>query len=108
MNILSGIITLILSIVLAVVCLFFLLLALNGFVGKAGEYAVYFYVGWAIIFSIIFASASFFGTNLLIKKSLNAALSVIIPIVISTILAGGAHFLGIIVSTVIAQEIWKK
>lgn len=108
MNILSGIITLILSIALAVVCSFFLLLALNGFTGRAGEYAIYFYIGWAIIFSIIFAAASFLGTNLLLKKSFNTALSVILPIIVSTILAGGAHFLGIIVSAIVAQEIWKK
>lgn len=108
MNILSGIITLILSVALAVVCLFFLLLALNGFVGKAGEYAIYFYIGWALLFSIIFAATGFFGTNLLLKKSFNTALSVIIPVLVSSILAGGTHFLGIIISTIVAQEIWKK
>jgi hypothetical protein len=108
MNILSGIITVSLSIALGVFFFFFLLLALNGFTGKAGEYAIYFYIGWAIIFSIIFAAASFFGTNLLLQKPFNKALSVIIPVIISTILAGGAHFLGIIVSAIVAQEIWKK
>lgn len=108
MNILSGIITFILAIALAVVCLFFLLLALNGFTGKAGEYAVYFYFVWAILFSLIFAAVSFGGTTLLLKKSMNKALSVIIPIFISTVLAGGLHFLGIIFSTIVAQEIWKK
>ena len=108
MSILSGIISLILSLGIAVFWFFFLLLALNGFTGRAGDYAIYTYFAWVIILTLIIGAISFFGTGFLIKKSFNKALSVIIPVIISVVLAGGGHFFGIIMSTVIAQEIWKK
>ncbi len=59
MNFLLGIISTILSLVIAVILGFFLLIALNGFSGKAGEYAIYFYVVWAIALSLILGIISF-------------------------------------------------
>ena len=108
MNFLSGIISTILGLIIGVVLGFFLLIALNGFSGKAADYAIYSYLGWVIIISLIIGVISFFGTGFFIKKSFNTALSVIIPITVSVILSIGGHFLGMIVSAIVAQEMLKK
>ena len=108
MNYLSGIISIVLSLAIAVIVGFFLLIALNGFSGRAADFAIYTYIALVIIISIIVGIISFFGTNLLIKKSFNQVLSVIIPIIISVILSVGGNFLGMIVSAIVAQEMWKK
>jgi hypothetical protein len=108
MNILSGIISTVLGLIIGAILGFFLLIALNGFSGRAADYAIYSYVGWVIIFSLIVGMISFFGTNWLIKKSFHKALSVIIPVAVSIVLSIGGHFLGMIVSAIVAQEIWKK
>jgi hypothetical protein len=108
MNILSGIISTVLGLIIGTILGFFLLVALNGYVGKAGEYAIYTYLAWVIIVSLIVGGISFFGTNWLVKKSFHKALSVIISVAVSIVLSIGGHFLGMIVSTLVAQEIWKK
>jgi hypothetical protein len=108
MSFLAGIISTILSLVTGVILGFFLLIALNGFTGRAGDYALYTYVGWVIIFSLMIGVISFFATGFLIKQSFNMALSVVLPIIVSIVLSVGGHFLGIIVSAIVAQEIWKK
>jgi len=108
MNILSAVISTVLSLVIAAIVGFFLLIALNGFYGKAGDYAIYTYIAWVLIGSLIIGAISFFGTGFLIKRSFNTALSVIIPIIVSVVLAVGGHFVGIIVAAIVAQEMWKK
>lgn len=108
MNFLSGIISIILSLVIGAVLGFFLLIGLNGFSGKAADYAIYTYIGLVIIFSLIIGGLSFLGTGWLIKKSFNTALSVIIPMALSIVLAVGGHILGIVISALVAQEMWKK
>jgi hypothetical protein len=108
MNFLAGIISTILGLIIGAVLGFFLLIALNGFSGKAADYAIYTYIGWVIIFSLIIGAISFFGTGLLVKKSFNTILSVIIPIIVSIVLSFGGNFLGMIISAIVAQEMWKK
>jgi hypothetical protein len=108
MNFLAGIISTILSLGIGVVLGFFLLLGLNGFSGRAADYAIYTYVELVIVFSLMIGAIGFFGAGLMVRKSFNTALSVIIPIVLSIVLSVGAHFLGMIVSAIVAQEMWKK
>ena len=84
---------------------FFLMLALNGFSERDANPAMIFYIGWAIVFAIIFSAGSFFLTKFLIAKSFNAILAVILSI----IAAGGIGLLidfgGLIVSSIIASEV---
>jgi hypothetical protein len=87
---------------------FFLLLTLNGFSGKAAEYAVYAYFVWAIMTSLIIGAIAFFGANFLFKKMLHWAWCVMLPVVFSVFVGVGGHFLGIIVAAIVAQEVWKK
>ena len=93
---------------IAVVAGFFLLIVLNGFSGRAGDYAVYTYVVWAIIVALIVGVIAFFATNYLGKTSLNKALAVILPILVSVILSGIGDFIGMIAAGIVADTMWKK
>ena len=108
MNFLLGIISTILSLVIAVILGFFLLIALNGFSGKAGEYAIYFYVVWAIAIALIIGITSFLAAKYLGKTSWHKALVVLLPIVVSLILSGIGNFIGMIAAGIVADSMWKK
>lgn len=108
MNFLSAIISTILGLVVGVVIGFFLLIALNGFSGKAGDYAVYTYLFWAIIVALAVGAISFVATNYLSKTSMNKALTVILPIIVSLILSVIGDIVGMFVSAIVAENMWKK
>lgn len=108
MNILSGILSTVLSLAVSVVLGFFLLIALNGFSGRAGDYAVYTYVIWAIIIASVLGAVSFLLSGFLFKKDWNKALAVILPIVIALVVSVIGNFLGIIVAAIVADTLWKK
>ena len=108
MSILSGIISTVLSLITGAILGFFLLITLNGFSGKAGDYAVYTYIGWAIIVALMVGAISFFASNFLIKGAWNKALAVILPILASLILSGIGDFIGMIVAGIVANTMWKK
>ncbi|MBX7169671.1 MAG: hypothetical protein K1X72_01865 [Pyrinomonadaceae bacterium] len=108
MNFLSGIISAVLSLVIAVILGFFLLIALNGFSGKAGEYAIYFYVVWGIAIAIILGIGSFLAAKYLGKTSWHKAFVVLLPIIVSLILSGVGNFIGMIVAGIMADSMWKK
>ena len=108
MNFLSGIISTILGLAVGVVTGFFLLIALNGFSGKAGDYAVYTYVVWAIIIALAVGAISFLATTYLGKTSVHKAFTVILPIIIWLILSVIGDFIGMIVAGIVADSMWKK
>lgn len=108
MNFLSGIISTILGLIVGVVIGFFLLIALNGFSGKAGDYAIYTYIVWVIIVSLAVGFLSFVATNYLGKTSINKALAVILPIIVSLILSVIGDIVGMFISAIVAENLWKK
>jgi hypothetical protein len=61
-----------------------------------------------VVVSLIIEAISFLGTTLMVKKSVNKALGGIIPVIVSIVLAVGGHFVGMIVSVIVAQEMWRK
>ena len=108
MNFLSGIISTILGLIICIVIGFFLLIALNGFSGKAGDYAVYTYIVLAIIVALAVGAISFVATNYLGKTSINKALAVILPIIVSLVLSVIGDIVGMFISAVVAENLWKK
>ncbi|HRH42507.1 MAG TPA: hypothetical protein PKY82_12845 [Pyrinomonadaceae bacterium] len=108
MNFLSGIISTILGLIIGIVIGFFLLIALNGFSGKAGDYAVYTYIVLAIIVALAVGAISFAATNYLGKTSINKALAVILPIIVSLVLSVIGDIVGMFISAVVAENLWKK
>jgi hypothetical protein len=105
MKIASGIITFILMIAVGVGFSFFLLLALNGFSERDANPAMIFYAVWIIFFAIILSVGSFFLTKILIAKSFNAILAVILSVVAASAIGFVADFGGLLVSTIIASEV---
>jgi len=105
MNIASGIITFILMIAIGIGFFFFLMLGLNGFSEREANPAMIFYIVWTLIFAFILSLGSFFLTKLLIAKSFNAILSLILSIVVAVGVGFVLDFGGLIVSTIIASEV---
>lgn len=108
MNILSGIISTILSLVISVVLGFFLLIALNGFSGRAGEYAIFTYLICAVIIALTVGAISVLSAGFFIKKGWNTALAVILPIVVALILSVVGNFIGMAIAGIVADTMWKK
>jgi hypothetical protein len=105
MNITSGIITFVLLIASAIGWFFFLMLALNGFSERDANPAMIFFAVWTILAAIALAAGSFFLTKLLIAKSFNAILAVILSIIAAIAVGFVVDFGGLIVSTLIASEV---
>lgn len=105
MNILSGIVTLVLMIVVGLCLFFFLMLALNGFSERDANPAMIFYTIWMIFFAILFGIVSFFFTKFLIAKSFNAIVAVILSVIVTTGIGAAIDFGGLLVSTIIASEV---
>lgn len=108
MKIAAGIITLILMLGLGFGFFFFLMLALNGFSERDANPAMIFYTVWTIFFAIVLGISSFFLTKLLIAKSFNAILAVILSIIAAIAIGFVIDFGGLIVSTIIASEVRKS
>lgn len=108
MNFLSAIISTVLGLMVGVVAGFFLLITLNGFSGKAGDYAVYTYLLWAIIVAVVAGVVSFLATSYFGRTSMNKAFTVILAICISLLVSGIGNFIGIIISVIVADTVWKK
>jgi hypothetical protein len=105
MKIAAGLTTFVLLLVCAIGWLFFLLLALNGFSERDAMPALIFLIVWALIFSIALGAGSFFLTKLLIAKSFNAILALVLSVVAALGVGFVADFGGLIVSTIIASEV---
>ncbi len=105
MNIASGIITFVLLIASAIGWFFFLLLALNGFSERDANPAMIFFAVWALVVAAVLAAGSFFLTKLLIAKSFNAILAVILSVITALAVGFVVDFGGLIASTIIASEV---
>jgi hypothetical protein len=105
MNIASGIITFVLLLASAVGWFFFLMLALNGFSERDATPALVFFAVWTIFFAAVLAVASFFLTKLLIGKTFNAILALILSVVAAFAVGFVVDFGGLIASTIIASEV---
>ena len=108
MNFVSGITSTILGLIVGIVIGFFLLIALNGFSGKAGDYAIYTYIVWVIVVSLAVGAISFAATNYFGKTSINKALAVILPIIAGLILSVIGDIVGMFISAIVAENLWKK
>ena len=105
MNITSAIITFVLLVASAIGWFFFLMLALNGFSERDATPAMIFFAVWALLVAVVLAAAAFFLTKLLIAKSFNAILAVILSVIVAIAVGFVADFGGLIVSTIIASEV---
>ena len=105
MNIASGIITFVLLIASAVGWFFFLMLALNGFSERDANPAMIFFIVWCVLVALVLGAASFFLTKLLIAKSFNAVLALILSVVAAIAVGFVVDFGGLIASTIIASEV---
>ena len=101
----SGIITLILLIGIGIGFFFFLMLGLNGFSERDANPAMIFYIVWIIFFAFVLSLGSFFLAKLLIAKSFNAILALILSIVAAVGVGFVIDFGGMLASTIIASEV---
>jgi len=105
MKMASGIISLILMLGIGIGFFFFLMLGLNGFSERDANPAMIFYIIWVIFFAFALSLGSFFLTKLLIAKSFNAILALILSVVAAVGVGFVFDFGGLLVSTIIASEV---
>jgi hypothetical protein len=105
MNITSGIITFVLLVASAIGWFFFLMLALNGFSERDAGAAMIFFAVWTLAVAVALAAAGFFLTKLLIAKSFNAILALVLSVIVAVAVGFVADFGGLIVSAIIASEV---
>ncbi len=103
----SGLITLILTSVSAVVFFFMLMLGLNGFMGQQRAVNASFgtYLVLAGLVVIIATGLSVFVTGILKRRfDLHAILAVSLPVIGFSVLAGLLHFACIVIAAIVAEE----
>jgi len=105
MKIASAIITFVLLAGIGFGFFFFLLLALNGFSEREATPSLIFFGVWTFVFAVGLAVGGFFLTKLLIAKSFNAILALILSIIAAVAFGFVADFGGLIISTIIASEV---
>ena len=101
----AGIVIFVLLAAIGFGLVFFLLLALNGFSESDATPAMIFYFVWMILCAFVMGVAGIFLTKLLLAKSVNSILALVISVVLLTGIGGVIDFGGLIVSTIIATEV---
>lgn len=108
MKIASVVFTFVLLACFGIGMFFGLILALNGFSERDAGPALIFYIAWLAFFTMVFSAGSFFLTKLLLKKSYNAILALLISICVNIGAGLIVDFLGLIAGAVLASEIRKS
>ena len=100
---LAAIVTLLISVVLAVVVLFFLLVAMNGYSESDAEPALAVYVVLALVSAVLAAVAAAWFVGLLARRKFVPASSAVIAVPIATALGAALIVVSALMGLVIAE-----
>ena len=106
MQILNVILTALAGIAIGIVVGFFLLLALNGYMGGQADAGLILYVVWVLFFSFLTAGLSFLTAKYLIgKKSFSPIAAVAIAAPIFIIVSGVASIIGMFAAVILIENL---
>jgi hypothetical protein len=104
----AAIVAAIISIAIGVGVGFFLLIALNGFSGRAADSALLFYAVWSLFIAVLAGLVALAGSSYLERTSIGKVSALLLPLIAALIASGIANVVGAFISALIADSLWRK